>query len=326
MSGWPKLVSRPSGGVHPSHSDLVACAFPLPQHRFPPSFPSLRTQFLQPVHSIQRIWQYPPAPSYISSSAFTPKRPAHQWRRETVQGDLQDRPLPVPSSRPYEAIALDFYTPLLLFSTLEPSRASRNVILVPNPISISPGEKSAKQPKRAGPPLVLDPLGGGGILTFGLDTSGPKTSLVKPLGAQTSLNARYDFPSGPKYLHHLLTTDLTPSLIPPLLSTIRTTLFPRNALPPPTPDPPSPEEQAEIRRNCAEALCSLFPDVLNRAAGLFRGDLVREVGLELDVWGDAYLNKHLAYQILELVVVRILPEMGEKGVKELMEARGIDSM
>ena len=41
----------------------------------------------------------------------------------------------------------------------------------------------------------------------------------------------------------------------------------------------------------------------------------------LDVWGDAYLNKHLAYSILELVVVRVLPEVGEKGVEELMRER-----
>ncbi len=46
-----------------------------------------------------------------------------------------------------------------------------------------------------------------------------------------------------------------------------------------------------------------------------------EVERELDVWGDAYLNRHLAYQVLELVVVRVLPEIGEKGVSGLMEGR-----
>ncbi|KAL8996258.1 MAG: hypothetical protein Q9169_004189 [Polycauliona sp. 2 TL-2023] len=126
-----------------------------------------------------------------------------------------------------------------------------------------------------------------------------------------------------QYLHHLLITHLNPSLIPPVLATIRTTLFPRNALPPPAPDPPSAEQQIEIRRHCAETLCSFVPAILSRAAGMSRQELIQEVEDELDVWGDAYLNKHLAYQILELVVVRILPEMGEKGVKELMESRGI---
>ncbi|KAL8670418.1 MAG: hypothetical protein Q9168_005047 [Polycauliona sp. 1 TL-2023] len=126
-----------------------------------------------------------------------------------------------------------------------------------------------------------------------------------------------------QYLHHLLLTHLNPSLIPPVLATIRTTLFPKNAMPPPAPDPPSPEEQIEIKRHCAETLSSLLPAVFSRAAGLSQQQLVQEVEDELDVWGDAYLNKHLAYQILELVVVRILPEMGEKGVKELMESRGV---
>lgn len=79
----------------------------------------------------------------------------------------------------------------------------------------------------------------------------------------------------------------------------------------------------EIRRRCAEALSALFPDILHRAAGLSREDVVKEVESDLDVWGDAYMNKHLSYQILDLVIVRVLPEMGEKGVKELMEARGI---
>ena len=48
----------------------------------------------------------------------------------------------------------------------------------------------------------------------------------------------------------------------------------------------------------------------------------REVEGELEVWGDGWMNRHLGYRILELVVVRVLPEMGEKGVKELMEGRG----
>lgn len=50
--------------------------------------------------------------------------------------------------------------------------------------------------------------------------------------------------------------------------------------------------------------------------------MLRQVESEvLDLWSDAYLNRHVAYQILELVVVRVLPEMAEKGVSELMERR-----
>lgn len=48
---------------------------------------------------------------------------------------------------------------------------------------------------------------------------------------------------------------------------------------------------------------------------------VGQVEGELGIFGDAYLNRHLAYRILELVVVRVLPEVGEKGVEELMRER-----
>ena len=42
---------------------------------------------------------------------------------------------------------------------------------------------------------------------------------------------------------------------------------------------------------------------------------------ELDIWGDGYLNKHLGYRMLELVIVRVLPEVGVKTVRELLRER-----
>ena len=41
----------------------------------------------------------------------------------------------------------------------------------------------------------------------------------------------------------------------------------------------------------------------------------------LDVFSDAYCNKHLVYGILELVLVRLLPELAERGVLELWGER-----
>ena len=41
----------------------------------------------------------------------------------------------------------------------------------------------------------------------------------------------------------------------------------------------------------------------------------------LDVFGDSYCNKHLMYGIVELVLVRLMPELAEKGVIELWEER-----
>lgn len=52
-----------------------------------------------------------------------------------------------------------------------------------------------------------------------------------------------------------------------------------------------------------------------------RESWVAEIEGELDVFGDGFLNRHLAYAILELVVVRVLPELGEKGVEELVRER-----
>jgi len=45
-----------------------------------------------------------------------------------------------------------------------------------------------------------------------------------------------------------------------------------------------------------------------------------ETGI-LDVFGDAYCNRHLIYGILELVLVRLMPELTEKGVLELLSER-----
>ncbi|KAL2020248.1 hypothetical protein VTK56DRAFT_8572 [Thermocarpiscus australiensis] len=41
----------------------------------------------------------------------------------------------------------------------------------------------------------------------------------------------------------------------------------------------------------------------------------------LDVFGDAYCNKHLVYAVVELILVRLMPELAEKGVLELWAER-----
>ena len=47
------------------------------------------------------------------------------------------------------------------------------------------------------------------------------------------------------------------------------------------------------------------------------GDIERE----LDIWSDAYLNKHVAYSVLELVLVRVLPELADESVSSLVRGR-----
>ena len=52
-----------------------------------------------------------------------------------------------------------------------------------------------------------------------------------------------------------------------------------------------------------------------------REKMVAEVEGILDVFGDSYMNKHLVFGIVELVLVRLVPELGENGVGELMAMR-----
>jgi hypothetical protein len=46
----------------------------------------------------------------------------------------------------------------------------------------------------------------------------------------------------------------------------------------------------------------------------------------LDVFADQYCNKHLVYSIIEVVLAKVLPEMTERSVKDLMEDRGVASV
>ena len=55
-------------------------------------------------------------------------------------------------------------------------------------------------------------------------------------------------------------------------------------------------------------------------------DPIREAQLAdiegtLNIFGNQYMNKHLLYSLVELVIVRLVPEMREKSVQELLEER-----
>jgi hypothetical protein len=47
----------------------------------------------------------------------------------------------------------------------------------------------------------------------------------------------------------------------------------------------------------------------------------KEVEEVLNTFGDSYCNKHLLYGVVELIIVRLIPELAEKGVEELLEER-----
>lgn len=110
-------------------------------------------------------------------------------------------------------------------------------------------------------------------------------------------------------------------LLPTLLRSARAALFPGNSLAASRPKPPL-AEQLLIRRRCAETLLTLVPSA---AQAVYFGPGTErrftEVEELLNVFQDSYCNKHLVYAILDLIVVRLIPEMAEKGVSELLEER-----
>lgn len=121
--------------------------------------------------------------------------------------------------------------------------------------------------------------------------------------------------------HAIETHVLNPALLPLVLRIGRAALFPNNALGPPR-IIPSAAEQLLIRRRCAETILSLVPVKVQDVyfgPGIERR--IKEVEEGLNVFEDSYCNKHLLYGLVELVIVRLMPEMTEKGVAELLEER-----
>lgn len=126
-----------------------------------------------------------------------------------------------------------------------------------------------------------------------------------------------------RFLSHTIHTQiLNPAFLPVALRTLRATLFPNNALGPPR-EIPTDEEARAIKHRCAATLLDLIPSKV--AAGFFanseREAQIRQIEDTLSCLDDAYLNKHFVFQVVELIVLRLFPELGEQGVKDLLEDR-----
>lgn len=148
---------------------------------------------------------------------------------------------------------------------------------------------------------------------FGLLRTSPFRSCKSRL--LTSRNCRF-------LAHTFHTRILNPAFIPVALRTLRATLFPNNALGPPR-QIPTDEEIEAIKHCCAATLLDLVPPKV--AAAFFASDgrdtQVRQIEDILGCLDDAYLNKHLVFQIVELIGLRLFPELGEQGVKDLLDER-----
>lgn len=107
---------------------------------------------------------------------------------------------------------------------------------------------------------------------------------------------------------------LNPGLLPPALHAVRAAIFPSNALGPArvTPDD---DEVLAIKRECARVIVEAMPPLVRAKffatadAALMRADVEASM---LDVFADSYLNKHLLVEIVELIVLRLFPEIGEE--------------
>lgn len=147
-----------------------------------------------------------------------------------------------------------------------------------------------------------------------------------------------------RILTYHIATLLDPVHLPSLLRTLRGVLFPNNAPGTPSLFPPTSDEALlALRRRAASAVWGLLPRGVGRLyfggrlwrhaaaaprAGAGSADqegedeeMVDEVEGLLMVLSDEYCNKHLMYGVLELVLVRLIPELAEKGIVDLMEER-----
>lgn len=92
-------------------------------------------------------------------------------------------------------------------------------------------------------------------------------------------------------------------------------MFPNNSLGPGR-VPPTTEEALEIRQRCAAAIVAAVPGLVRDRLFATREskDVQAQVQGMLDVFGDAYLNKHLIVSIVDLVFLRLFPELKEQSI------------
>ena len=108
-----------------------------------------------------------------------------------------------------------------------------------------------------------------------------------------------------------------PDLLPRLLKAVRGAVFPDNALAP-TRQTPTSAETTEIKRACAKTIVEAIPILVrNQYFATKDFDLMRQdVERTLDLFADSYINKHLIVSAVELIVVRLFPELGEEAIEE----------
>lgn len=117
-------------------------------------------------------------------------------------------------------------------------------------------------------------------------------------------------------------------MLPNILKTARGNLFPNNIQLGPGKAPPSTEEEiSTIKRACAREIrlslprsmtTVLFPD--HHAKKINKEDVTANMEQQIEtellerLFHDAYLNKHLVINLLELVLCSIFPELVSESI------------
>lgn len=137
-------------------------------------------------------------------------------------------------------------------------------------------------------------------------------SLISGPGKLAGSNSRMD-----RLLVSHIQSQLDPTRLPNMLRSLRTTLFPNDALGPAKPIPDA-NEVIQIKARCVTAILQSMPVHVRKVYfGTPRvedGNARRRVERLLDVFGDAYLNKHLICEVIDTVVARVFPEMCGDGL------------
>ena len=107
------------------------------------------------------------------------------------------------------------------------------------------------------------------------------------------------------------------SMLPTILQAIRSAVFPDNTLAA-SRVPPTADEIIAIKRDAANAIVQLIPQpVRSRYFATKDLDLMRQdVESTLDLFADSFINKHLIISAVELIVVRLFPELGEEEIEQ----------
>lgn len=123
-----------------------------------------------------------------------------------------------------------------------------------------------------------------------------------------------------RYLYQQLSSRLTPEIVPTAIRALRMVVFPENALGPAR-IVPSLDEQRELKTAAVEGILRVLPPSVTR---LYFGSeaqadaAVRDI---LEVFEDTYCNKHLVFGVVELLTVRLVPELAEKTTDDLLSEK-----